>query len=937
MKSNPRVVAAAVIAASACLTSARIAHAQYDAPATYYNSATGTGATLKSQLRTTISAMTGIDYGDARYSAIYTDADPTTAGNIILMYNRASVVSTWDPDNRTSLWNREHIWPQSRLGASAENGTTNIASDQFNLRPADPDVNNNHSNLPFGDDASTGSYGPRGSLWYPGDVDQGDAARAMFYMATRYSQLSLIEVGSTDPTGTTTGDLSSLVRWHYRDVPDTFERRRNHAIYGNAGVNSPAITNPYKQQNRNPFVDRPEYVWSVYMDQANDMRLSFGTPAANGGSTATVNLGRVLVNAPVPSAQTVTLTENGDDGTYYSVTTSGSATSSVTGRYNAFAMLENGSRAINVGLNTTTTAAGLKSGAVTVDNLDITTAGGAGRGANDANDTVNVSLDVLSHANGSFSSTSDVNTLNLNFGTLARGTGLQTLPFDIANLLGVAGFTSGLELDSSPATGNSSVLSADLSSFGANIAGGSAATFNAILDTAIIGNYTTSYTINLSDENLPGALSNTLFLNLSGIVSLPKGIWVGGAGNWSNSALWGENLVPNDSTFNVKLDDGNTAAASVATLDQNATVGSITQDAGDTLNINATRILTIVGTSASNLAGVVNNSGEIKIQAGTTTLTGGGTHTGKFNVAVGATLDFAGGAHTLAPGAGTLPGGGVVKLSAGPVGVAGNLHIGNGSTFEQTGGTLTATNLLVGTASSQGTFRSTGGTLNVGDISVISGRVVWDNPQTLSVNTVTTTIGTFDLTSRAMVIKGSNLAAVTALISEGYNNGDWLGEGIASSAAAIDPNFLTAIGFASNADAAYTEFEGISGLDGDDVLLKFTYYGDADLTGSVDLDDFNLFLAGYQDPANVSQTWIYGDFDYTGSVNLDDFNLFLAAYQANGVPLSALAGAIDLSNLSATDQSLMLAAVAAVPEPAGFTVLTLAAGVVLLRRKRVTA
>jgi hypothetical protein len=91
-----------------------------------------------------------------------------------------------------------------------------------------------------------------------------------------------------------------------------------------------------------------------------------------------------------------------------------------------------------------------------------------------------------------------------------------------------------------------------------------------------------------------------------------------------------------------------------------------------------------------------------------------------------------------------------------------------------------------------------------------------------------------------------------------------------------------------------------------------------------------LYLTGYQDPANVPQTWIYGDFDYTGVVDLDDFNLFLAGYQANGAALSALAGVVSGdSSLSAHDQQLLLGAMAAVPEPG-----TLGVGGLLARRRQ---
>jgi fibronectin-binding autotransporter adhesin len=228
--------------------------------------------------------------------------------------------------------------------------------------------------------------------------------------------------------------------------------------------------------------------------------------------------------------------------------------------------------------------------------------------------------------------------------------------------------------------------------------------------------------------------------------------------------------------------------------------------------------------------------------------------------------------------------------------------------------------------------------LSTGVVSIANGAAIQAQaslPKAIAIASVTTTgSGKFDITNNALVIKNSTLATVTGQIVEGYNNGDFLGAGITSSTAANDPNFLTAIGYASNLDAAFITFEGVSGLDDGDVLVKYTYYGDADLTGSVDLDDFNLFLAGYQDPANVPQTWIYGDFDYTGSVDLDDFNLFLAAYQANGAPLSTLASGIEMSGLSAGDQQMMLAAIAAVPEPGTLGVLSMAVCGLMARRRK---
>jgi hypothetical protein len=229
----------------------------------------------------------------------------------------------------------------------------------------------------------------------------------------------------------------------------------------------------------------------------------------------------VLVGAAVPAAQAVTLNKAGLNGTYYSVTTTDAATSSVTGRYNAFATGITGSKSINVGLNTSTAAAGLKSGTVTIDNLDVTSAGGAGRGANDGNDVATVNLSVLSHANPSFAAGSDANGLTFDFGTVTLGAAAPTFSFDLFNLETTAGFTAGLDLDSIVGSGDTAALTTDLSLFqGVTLAAGAGYEFAATLNTTAAGLFSATYTLNFSDENLPGATAlGSMTLTLSGVVS----------------------------------------------------------------------------------------------------------------------------------------------------------------------------------------------------------------------------------------------------------------------------------------------------------------------------------------------------------------------------------------------------------------------------------
>jgi endonuclease I len=349
----------------------------YDPPATYYNSATGTGATLKQQLNDIIDGHTDIGYDAARSALQVTDADPNNPGHMITVYDRTSVnvaaINGSPPgwDNGTT-WNREHTWPRSRgVGSSGPDD-----ADLFELRPALTSNNGDRGNLNYG-----GAFGQQwgvvtdngASYWYPGDADAGMIARQECYMAVRYDgtegSTSDLEIGAGNPAATSSvpqlGNLNRLIEWNYLVPPDNFERRRNQIIYDQY------------QHNRNPFTDRPEYVWSVFVNQNNDSSLTLqgAAPTANAGTTLDVDLGRALVGASVPAAKSVTLDKGGLNGTYYQVTTAGAATSSVTGRYNAFATGTTGSKSISVGLNTTTATAGLKVGMVIIDNLDITPLG----------------------------------------------------------------------------------------------------------------------------------------------------------------------------------------------------------------------------------------------------------------------------------------------------------------------------------------------------------------------------------------------------------------------------------------------------------------------------------------------------------------------------------------------------------------------------------
>lgn len=477
------------------------AFAQYDPPGSYYNPAIGlTGAPLKAALNSIIDGHNSISYSNREGPLEVLDQDPANSLNVLVVYSGVSVAKTQFPQLSA---NTEHLWPNS-YGIDDGNPAY---GDLNNLRPCDANVNTARANK-FFDDGGTLPAHPEAPLcrtdadsWEARDVEKGDLARAMFYMDTRYEgdgtdgfprNLELTDnLASITTTNNNMGRLSTLISWHFRDQVSTEERIRNHTIYTTY------------QNNRNPFTDHPEYVWAIWGPTPNDSRLYVGAmEPVDGVSNAIVDLGDVFPNAAVPGAQNVTLNKAGSNPTTYEITLTGAASSSDAGLRQSF--IEGvQSRVLSVGLTTSTASVGVKSGSMIVNNTDLTSSG-AGRGLNDGDDTVDVTLRVLDHANASFESPADANTLMIDFGNVALGSGMQGIAFNIHNLEATPGLTGKLDLDAVNGVGDTAVLTTDIAPF-ANLPAGSSQSFMAFVDPASLGGYSATYTIELSDENIPGA------------------------------------------------------------------------------------------------------------------------------------------------------------------------------------------------------------------------------------------------------------------------------------------------------------------------------------------------------------------------------------------------------------------------------------------------
>jgi hypothetical protein len=145
--------------------------------------------------------------------------------------------------------------------------------------------------------------------------------------------------------------------------------------------------------------------------------------------------------------------------------------------------------------------------------------------------------------------------------------------------------------------------------------------------------------------------------------------------------------------------------------------------------------------------------------------------------------------------------------------------------------------------------------------------------------------GFVNLTDNAMVIDyagASPIATVQTYLTSGYAGGAWNGTGgINSSSAAATTN--TGIGYAEATDLFTVfpaPFAGVS-VDNTAVLLTYTLYGDANLSGSVNLQDFNRLAANF---GASPRRWSHGDFNFDAQVNLQDFNRLASHFGQSVAP-----------------------------------------------------
>ena len=264
----------------------------------YANLTTWTdGNDLKAKLHTIINnGYTAISFDDPNWETNI-DADHTKYD-----FEYLDVVYSAEPVFKTDSnkkWQREHAWCASYMCGSLTAKATQFvgrATDFHNLFASSANGNTSRSDKCYGmSDKTADNYTDRtvnggldgysygGKDFEPANIDKGRLSRAIFYMATMYTDtvhdeknnidmgpLNIVEGSSGSKGSYTFGNLSTLISWNNTYGVDYLEMQHNVSVYSNK--NNPSGV---AQGNRNPYVDYPElvdYVYGSKQDQAGSLK-----------------------------------------------------------------------------------------------------------------------------------------------------------------------------------------------------------------------------------------------------------------------------------------------------------------------------------------------------------------------------------------------------------------------------------------------------------------------------------------------------------------------------------------------------------------------------------------------------------------------------------------------------------------------------------------
>ncbi len=259
----------------------------------YYNPVAGlSGSALKSGLRDLLPTNTNTNYDGAKL-VLFQDMD--NVGGVVKCVYTGETWTVNSSYNGSTNPNTEHTYAQSWFDGTASESVKK--ADLHHLFITNSSVNSSRSNYPFDEVtnvSATYSVDPqyvskRGTnadgrtVWEPADPHKGNLARAMLYFHVRYDMpLSWNGVDM----------LETMLDWNTADPVDADELARNAEAYTYQG-------------NRNFFIDKPQYITSIWGGAPANTVVQFNPASAmvNEGD-GTVSLSVEILNPSATNATT---------------------------------------------------------------------------------------------------------------------------------------------------------------------------------------------------------------------------------------------------------------------------------------------------------------------------------------------------------------------------------------------------------------------------------------------------------------------------------------------------------------------------------------------------------------------------------------------------------------------------------------------------------
>ena len=309
-----------------------------------------------------------------------------------------------------------------------------------------------------------------------------------------------------------------------------------------------------------------------------------------------------------------------------------------------------------------------------------------------------------------------------------------------------------------------------------------------------------------------------------------------GGGSGTVSLVTGTTYLNANNTFSGGLFISGGTAIISADLNMGSATGTLTLNSGsllDTGTFTSARPIALTGTTAT----IDVSGGQTLALTGAFSGTGDldkGTNTGTLQLAQSNGASISGNVNVN---------GGMVIFGASSTGATNPLNVG-GSLIIQSGAKF----------------------------AVLSGGAVTSGVTNTIFNLALFGGGQADLANSGL-ITSTLFPTVRQYLINGYNNGAWNGTGgIDSINAATNTSHQTALGYTTGTSSVG---QGLH-LGLNQTLVKYTLYGDANLDGTVDINDLNIVLSNLL--SGNPATWDTGDFFYAGQTDISDLNAVLSNF-----------------------------------------------------------